>query len=334
MKPYFCLFACCIPVKGAKRSIICDLQRDRYHSIPAILYYILTRYRNQRASDIKAAFDHAHDADIDEYFALLEENEMGFWTDSPQQFTGVDFTYWHNAKTITNAVIDYAPHSTHSLAQIVPQLSAMGCEALEVRYYYPVSLAQLTHDLEAVKGSTLRSVEVVVGAEDSLTPVSLRELHQHNSRARKFTIHSADCNSFAESYDFVIILTTEAITSESCCGVVAPWYFTANTQLFAEAKQFNSCLNRKIGIDQFGHIKNCPSMPTSFGHVEEVALADVVHQHLFNQIWTVNKDQVEVCRDCEFRYICQDCRAYTQHTRSAFAKPAKCSYDPYEGVWK
>ena len=33
------LFASCIPVKGAKKSIICDVFRMRYHPIPNALFY-------------------------------------------------------------------------------------------------------------------------------------------------------------------------------------------------------------------------------------------------------------------------------------------------------
>lgn len=30
---YFCLYACCIIVKGVKKNIICDLQRNAYKEI-------------------------------------------------------------------------------------------------------------------------------------------------------------------------------------------------------------------------------------------------------------------------------------------------------------
>ncbi|WP_162910732.1 grasp-with-spasm system SPASM domain peptide maturase [Hymenobacter oligotrophus] len=333
MKAYFKLFACCIPVKGARRSVICDLQRDRYQPIPTILYYILTRFHHLPVEQIKANFDHRHNADIDAYLAFLDEQELGFWTDEPQQFPALQLKNWHEAKAITNAVVDFAPQSTHSLTELVPQLSELGCDALELRFFYSLALPELTQRLEAVKGSTLRSVEVVVGYDPSLSSAALRELHQHNPRVRKLTIHSAGQATFAELDDFVIIYTPEQITSEKCCGSVSPWYFTANTHLFSEAQKFNSCLNRKIGVDQHGLLRNCPSMPTSFGHVDDTPLRAVLQQPDFTAVWAVNKDQVEVCRDCEFRYICQDCRAYTLDATSLSGKPAKCSYDPYAAVW-
>jgi len=51
------------------------------------------------------------------------------------------------------------------------------------------------------------------------------------------------------------------------------------------------------------------------------------------QIGSITKDQVAVCRDCEFRYVCTDCRAYTQDADDPYSKPAKCTYDPYTATW-
>lgn len=32
----------------------------------------------------------------------------------------------------------------------------------------------------------------------------------------------------------------------------------------------------------------------------------------FKDLWAINKDKILVCQDCEFRYICTDCRAYLE----------------------
>ena len=75
-------------------------------------------------------------------------------------------------------------------------------------------------------------------------------------------------------------------------------------------------------------------MQKSYGSVKTNSLADVVNNKDFRTLWGVTKDDVDVCRDCEFRYICTDCRAYTQDTESQHSKPIKCDYDPYTGVWQ
>ena len=37
---------------------------------------------------------------------------------------------------------------------------------------------------------------------------------------------------------------------------------------YLESLRFNSCLNRKLSVDARGEIRNCPSMPASFGNAK------------------------------------------------------------------
>jgi SPASM domain peptide maturase of grasp-with-spasm system len=102
---------------------------------------------------------------------------------------------------------------------------------------------------------------------------------------------------------------------------------------FFENKLFNGCLNRKVGIDADGRIKNCPSMAASFGNVRDTRLADVVRQDRFQAQWSVTKDGIATCRGCELRYACSDCRAFVEDPQNGDSKPLKCGYDPALGAW-
>jgi SPASM domain peptide maturase of grasp-with-spasm system len=94
-----------------------------------------------------------------------------------------------------------------------------------------------------------------------------------------------------------------------------------------------SCLNREISIDADGNIKNCPSMKESFGNIRDTTLAEAIEKPGFKKYWDINKDKIHVCKDCEFRYICTDCRAYVEDTEDILSKPLKCGYNPYTGEW-
>jgi SPASM domain peptide maturase of grasp-with-spasm system len=102
---------------------------------------------------------------------------------------------------------------------------------------------------------------------------------------------------------------------------------------FTEALQFNTCLNRKISICADGEIKACPAIGHSCGNVASVSLEAAARDPVLVQLGGITKDQVAVCRDCEFRYICTDCRAFTAEPGNQYSKPAKCSYDPYSAIW-
>lgn len=54
---------------------------------------------------------------------------------------------------------------------------------------------------------------------------------------------------------------------------------------------------------------------------------------LSDKIMGLSKDYIEVCKDCEYRYMCNDCRP-DANGASYHAKPWFCSYDPYTGEWK
>ncbi len=75
-------------------------------------------------------------------------------------------------------------------------------------------------------------------------------------------------------------------------------------------------------------------MAQSFGNIKDTTLQEALDHPDFKKYWNVTKDQVQVCKDCEFRYICTDCRAYLENPEDMYSKPLKCGYDPYTGVWE
>jgi hypothetical protein len=54
----------------------------------------------------------------------------------------------------------------------------------------------------------------------------------------------------------------------------------------------------------------------------------------FKQVGNIIKDQVEVCKDCEFRYVCTDCRAFLEKPEDIYSKPLKCGYNPFTTIWE
>jgi SPASM domain peptide maturase of grasp-with-spasm system len=101
-----------------------------------------------------------------------------------------------------------------------------------------------------------------------------------------------------------------------------------------ESLKYNSCLNNKISIDTFGNIKNCPSMKENFGNINDLTLTDAFNNNQFKKYWNIKKDDIAVCKDCEFRHICTDCRAFLETPEDIYSKPLKCGYNPYTNTWE
>ena len=48
-------------------------------------------------------------------------------------------------------------------------------------------------------------------------------------------------------------------------------------------------------------------MPEPFGNTKDTTLAVAIEKLGFKKCWNITKEQIAVCKDCEFRYICTDC---------------------------
>jgi len=336
-EPSFCLFANCIPVKGARRSLLCDLQSGRRKLIPNSLFDLLHEHNGKPATEIKAAYDGAYDEEIDEYLAFLVQNGWGFYTHTPERFPPIPLTY-DVPSLITQAIIDCDRHSDHDLADLLGQLQDLGCKHIQIRYYDPIGLDALEGTLAITEGSRLQGLDIFLPMGPGLTDEErLRDLFQRYPRLMSLALTGADEDrriNVVEGMEDqgLLIYHSGIVDSPRCCGVVDRAFFQLNMPAFTESVNFNSCLNRKISVDTRGEIKNCPAMTRGFGNARETRLRDALFSEGFQAVWSVTKDQVNICRDCELRYICPDCRAHTEGG-DPLGKPVSCGYDPYTATW-
>ena len=104
------MFSCCIPVKGAERSLICDLQRGSFDFIPNGLYEMLIEHDGKSIFDLKSLYSDEHDKLINEYFHFLKKNEYIFHTNNPNFFPLLDLK-WNEPNLISNVIIDLNENS-------------------------------------------------------------------------------------------------------------------------------------------------------------------------------------------------------------------------------
>lgn len=331
------LYSNCIPVRGAKKSIICDLQRSSYIYVPNDLYKILTEHKGKSVTEIKSAYQNKYDDIIDSYFRLLLDNEFAFMTDTPELFPPLSME-WDEPFGITNAIIDVSDSSFYDIGAAITQLSDINCKFIQIRFYSRTLVEELRAVLEffeQIRSNTI-GIEVVIPYCDSFDAEGGTALFNDYPRLYSLLVTSSPFGKMITEVgpSRYYIHTAVQIASEACCGVISKSLFSINIKTFTEALKFNSCLNRKIAIDKYGEIKNCPSIAVSYGNIANVTLQSVLADVEFRKLWTVTKDQVNICSDCEFRYICTDCRAFTQNADTQYNKPLKCNYDPYAGEWK
>ncbi len=331
---YFNLFACCMVVSGAQRSIICDLQRNTYIFIPNSLLSIIDYSNTMTIGELKSHLNHEFDIQIEEFYEKLVKEDLGFFTSNPDLFPVIDKS-WKSPLKISNAIVDINENSQSDFEKVFSQLDQLGCKALQIRIYSEINTNYLHDLLKLLKTSRLTSVELFLPfGSDFYSMGQLQDIVDKHLRITSIVVHSSKSNEMEVHKNTQLIFTQQKLNSHLHCGKIAEQFFSSNISLFTESQHHNSCLNRKISIDTQGNIKNCPSMPESYGNIRNTTLSEALEKPGFKKYWDITKDQVEVCRDCEFRYICTDCRAYIEDPENMYSKPIKCGYNPYTCEWE
>lgn len=336
-KGHYKLFQNCLPVMGANRSVLCDLQQNTYELIPNTLFKILTSETHLSIQELINKYPD-NEKVIGEYFQMLFQNGYIFEydVDYPNEFPPMNMD-WKSPYTINNAILDWDKNSNYNVPLVLSELNDLKCKQIQLRFYDPIKISLLQTYLKSVNDSVINGIEVYIPyiEEDQEKFIELIKKHP---RITVLTFHSAPETKLIIEGQYnigVVLMTKNQITDNMHCGNISPDYFTMNPRFFTESLQFNNCLNRKIGIDAKGNIKNCPTMQKSYGKVNEIKIKNIVLDKNYQKLWSIKKDDISVCKDCEFRYICLDCRAF-QSSENAIRnnKPVKCSYNPYDNTWE
>ncbi|HNW99209.1 MAG TPA: grasp-with-spasm system SPASM domain peptide maturase [Bacteroidales bacterium] len=327
-------FTNCIPIKGYSRSIIYDIQRQDADYIPNSLYEIMLDCDGCTIDDIKLKYckNDIEKEIIDEYFSFLKSKDYLFFCSEDEfaLFPPLNFIF-ENPSYITNAIIEVNNNTTtNTLKDFVYQIDKLICEVVQLRILSEISLDKLKSILLVFEKSNVEIIELIIKYVD----FPYQDLIKQFARINKIIVFSAP---FSKSTNYFenkkeILYKKENICCS--CGLISKQHMIINMSFYTEALQFNTCLNRKVCIDINGEIKNCPSMQESFGNIKDTTLADAVEKSGFKDLWFVNKDKIDVCKDCEFRYMCTDCRVFIKKPENIFSQPVKCTYNPYIAKWK
>jgi SPASM domain peptide maturase of grasp-with-spasm system len=334
MSNYFKLFANCIAVKGYNISLICDLQRGISYTIPNEIFHVLEMCNNNTPiNDIKSIYDYQNDKGIDLFFDKIAKDGLGFYTDNPVPFIKLS-EHFEYPGLISNCIIDFDEYSSFDLKKIIMDLENLGCSYIHLRIFNTISITKIDSLLVLFNDSAIRSIELLVGYNTSFNENNLIELYQKYTRVSSINVHNSPYDLISDVKHFSLRFFKQIINSNNHCGIISDKFFSISVNGFMESLKYNSCLNNKISIDTFGNIKNCPSMKENFGNINDLTLTDAFNNNQFKKYWNIKKDDIAVCKDCEFRHICTDCRAFLETPEDIYSKPLKCGYNPYTNTWE
>ncbi len=96
-------------------------------------------------------------------------------------------------------------------------------------------------------------------------------------------------------------------------------------------KSANPCLYGKLAITLRGDVLPCQNARNHIvGNIySEVPTSEIIKKGLLDIFWFLSKENIDTCRDCEFRFACRDCLIYCHEFKNPnFGKNCFCTYSP------
>ena len=213
------------------------------------------------------------------------------------------------------------------------ELEDTRCKAMQLKFINKkISIDDIRSVLIEFKDCSLRYIEMLIPFDAALDMSGFQELSLLNSRLSYVLVYNSNRDdSELIPHNLIVDHCSKDLSSAHACGFINPAYFRSGVRSFTLSMKFNNCLYKKIAITASGEFKNCLYTDRVFGKLGGTSLREIAASASFNELGAIKKDEIDVCRDCEFRYVCSDCRAYTK--AGIKSKPSKCNYDPYLAEW-
>lgn len=346
---YFTLSSSCKLVNGASRNLIVDYTRRKLYFIKNDYYYLLREMDRRQLREVMEDIDDESMGFFREFLQFIEEKEIGFFVQDPERFPKIseapaDDEYISLLDVIVE--IDEAFYNRKSFENLCEELIGTGCKDYQIRFLSDFNLDLLTHTVTNLTRANANYIEIHCSYTPELDVQVLKDFVIRQTFVSEIYVYGSPQVSSIEVRSENSIRHHPIILGKitfidypfddgNCCGIINMYSLDYSSfYLHNRLKVRNGCLDRKLTIDKYGNIKNCPSMKRVFGNIETRAIKDVIREDAFKKLWFITKDQISICKVCEFRYNCTDCRAFTQDPDDPYSKPFKCSYNPYTATWE
>jgi SPASM domain peptide maturase of grasp-with-spasm system len=330
------IHSCINIVKGHCESVIIDTQRNLMWKIDTEYAGFLLAIDKKEFSEIYKKVSTENRAKYEDLIQNAFENELIFLTNIPDNYPSIS-DYWNEPFNIANLIWDFKNDSFKN-KNIFEILKSSYIKSAQFRFFISIEANDFELLLATLKQTHVKTSEYILPYSETFTQDFLQKIVNKYDSIAIIAFYNAPLSNtkFLKEKGMGIVqyYTDASVMNEKSCGIVSANYFTLNIKHFTESQHHNTCLNRKISIDTEGNIKNCPSMAQSFGNIRDTTLQEALDHPDFKKYWNIKKDDILVCKDCEFRHICTDCRAYIENPEDMYSKPLKCGYNPYTAEWE
>ena len=325
------IFSNCLFVKGACKGIMFDIQLKKLCSVPNSLCEFAEKFNNCTLKNIFANFDKTEYQLLNEYIVYITQNLMGaiLPQSAIKSFTKLN-TLYNSPYHFENATVDICNNPVNEILERLLKLENVGVPHIQLQFLQPLQ-TEYIEIFKYIENSSFHSLRIL----SKYNNISDEEIFKNFKKIDSIIFYDSPTDNKKTEQNKLLIWYSTAKNC-NCQGTVKKEYFSLATSHFALSQYFNTCLYKKIYINSEGNIQNCPySKP--FGNIDNLSVTQIrllSENSTFTKNWNVTKDKISVCKDCEFRHFCTDCRVFIKGKNDIYSQPKNCKYNPYIAKWE
>lgn len=328
MKKHYRFYECCKVVKGANRTAIYDLQKISYYFIPNSVIEIFKDYENKEIDHLFNDYS-SQKEQLKKYFDYLLSNEIIFTTDNKDVFPAM------NSVLEKPLFLDFLFIEIDSLQKFKSDLLENFIDNTGVEHIIFInssnSVVNLNEVLKSLNDSRVKLITFISLFHDNLIEEAT-DLKKKYERLKSIIFFNSPIKYIKKEDDKDVEYFENNLEELLTRRVSSIENFTLNIKAYLESINYNLYFNRKAYINNKGEVKPSYVHREYYGNIENESLKDIVFKEHFQSLWKLTKDKIEVCKDCEFRYMCPDNRIPIKN-EDRYIHDTNCNYDPYTNTW-
>lgn len=323
-KKYFKFYSSCIPVKGDKRGVIYDLQRGSLYFVPNSIIDLFVDNSKNTIEYLFLKFPNQEGL-VNKYLIYLIENELIFLTSDIDKFPNLSLKF--ERPFLLDIIFIELDSFSNSKKSLLEEVNTLGCTQVVIVTHQSIVIDTLKEVIDLLSESKIQIIDLIT-KYDSEIVTHILELHNMSPRLRK-TIFFDSLNNTNDNY---IEFTSKNLNNILTKRVKDTNDLIINQDAYFESLKHNLFFNRKVYISDNGDIKHYFNENEFYGNIKNCTIQSIVNSNDFQNLWNITKEDIEECKNCEFRYLCPDNRIPLIINNKYFHETL-CKYNPKEAKW-
>jgi hypothetical protein len=318
----------CVMTKGALFTTLANLNSGEYKVLPNIFVEVIIKSRTIAIEELELLYN--SNGQITNLLNQLHEENYGTFYMAPQKANKpvTDSNIYDNI-ILSNIVIDFSSLISEKFVDVIEQL---GCEAILISIY---NIADNFFDvLKKIENSEIANLQVVI--TEKCFSDKIRTFLMNLNKLSHVVITDSSCNAI-DNNNVCLVQTTDSWGDLRNQKEMDPSFFVVNKRVYFEAKTASTYFYKKLYIDSYGNIFNSPSSEKLLGILTDdisKSIMNILNDDTYFESSLINKEKCDVCKKCEYRFMCSDRRTAIVRSSKELYFIDECTYNPYIGKWK